>query len=79
MDLTSTPSAALDSTLTPPAASTFPHGNDMFPRQLLAAMLAFRGGDFTARMPNDLTGIEGKIADAFNDIAGVTGLARKAS
>src|SRR5206468_3036577 len=26
-------------------------------------------GDFSVRMPNDLTGVNGKIADAFNDIA----------
>ena len=37
-------------------------------RQLLAAMVAFRGGNFTVRMPVDLTGIHGKIADAFNDV-----------
>ncbi len=27
-----------------------------------------RGGDFTARLPADLTGLSGKVADAFNDI-----------
>ena len=31
-------------------------------------MLAFRDGDFSARMPSNLIGVEGKIADAFNDI-----------
>ncbi len=31
-------------------------------------LLRFKGGDFTRRLPADLTGIEGKIADAFNDI-----------
>jgi methyl-accepting chemotaxis protein len=31
-------------------------------------MLSFRDGDFSTRMPSDLTGVEGKIADAFNDI-----------
>ncbi|MFL6279106.1 MAG: HAMP domain-containing protein, partial [Vicinamibacterales bacterium] len=32
-------------------------------------MLAFKQGDFSVRLPNDLTGVNGKIADAFNDIA----------
>jgi HAMP domain-containing protein/CheY-like chemotaxis protein/signal transduction histidine kinase len=35
---------------------------------LLGALHAVRGGDFSVRMPGDLTGLEGKIADAFNDI-----------
>jgi len=43
-------------------------GEDAFSRHLLAAMLAFRGGNFSVRLPVDLTGIHGKIADAFNDI-----------
>jgi HAMP domain-containing protein len=42
---------------------------DMFARQLLSAMLSYRNGEFTARMPSDLTGVNGKIADVFNDIA----------
>jgi HAMP domain-containing protein/signal transduction histidine kinase/CheY-like chemotaxis protein len=37
-------------------------------RQLLAALRAFRRGDFSVRMPRDLMGIDGEIADAFNDI-----------
>ncbi|HEY9419904.1 MAG TPA: HAMP domain-containing protein, partial [Thermoanaerobaculia bacterium] len=35
-------------------------------------MLAFRSGNFAVRMPLDLTGIHGKIADAFNDILAVS-------
>jgi signal transduction histidine kinase len=35
---------------------------------LLRVLLAARDGDFTARLPSDLTGIEGKIADVFNEI-----------
>ena len=42
---------------------------DLFSRQLLAAMLSYRNGEFSVRMPTDLTGVNGKIADAFNDIA----------
>src|ERR671912_2267535 len=48
------------------------------PRLLLKAMRAFRKGDFTARLPTDLTGIDGEIAEAFNDIADLNrGLARE--
>ncbi|HSN88446.1 MAG TPA: HAMP domain-containing protein, partial [Thermoanaerobaculia bacterium] len=35
-------------------------------------MLAFRSGNFSVRMPVDLTGIHGKIADAFNEILTVS-------
>ena len=35
---------------------------------LLKALIAFRDGDFTARLPVDRTGIAGKIADTLNDI-----------
>jgi HAMP domain-containing protein/signal transduction histidine kinase/DNA-binding response OmpR family regulator len=42
---------------------------DAFSRRLLGAMLSLRNGDFAVRMPADLTGIDGKIADAFNEIA----------
>src|SRR5881394_3690732 len=43
-------------------------GASTFNDNLLISMLSFRGGDFSARMPSNLTGVEGKIADAFNDI-----------
>src|SRR5436190_1241268 len=49
--------------------SLFVNDPDQFARALLSAMLAFKQGDFSVRMPNDLTGVNGKIADAFNDIA----------
>src|SRR5678809_706650 len=35
-------------------------------RRILAAMVAFREGDFSARLPTDWEGIEGEIAEAFN-------------
>jgi HAMP domain-containing protein/CheY-like chemotaxis protein/signal transduction histidine kinase len=35
---------------------------------LLQALQAVKGGDFSVRMPTDLLGIEGKVADTFNDI-----------
>ena len=37
--------------------------------QILLSMLAFRGGDFSQRLPAEWTGVFGKIADAFNDVA----------
>src|SRR6185436_1634270 len=51
-------------------ARTNGNGASVFNDHLLTAMLSFRGGDFSARMPSNLTGVEGKIADAFNDIVG---------
>ena len=36
--------------------------------QLLAALRAFRRGDFAVRLPKGLTGVEGEIAEAFNDV-----------
>jgi hypothetical protein len=45
---------------------------DQFSRQLLSAMLAFRDGEFAVRLPSDLVGVDGKIADAFNDIVALS-------
>ena len=36
--------------------------------QLLAALRAFRRGDFSVRLPRYLTGVDGEIAEAFNDV-----------
>ena len=36
--------------------------------ELLVALQAMRSGDFSIRMPGDSLGIEGKIADTFNEI-----------
>ncbi|HEX6842258.1 MAG TPA: HAMP domain-containing protein, partial [Stellaceae bacterium] len=38
------------------------------PKQLLGALRAFRKGDFSTRLPGDLTGVAGEIAGCFNDI-----------
>src|SRR6202161_3487663 len=35
---------------------------------LLKTLIAFKDGDFSARLPVDQTGIAGKIADTLNDI-----------
>src|SRR4051794_29014014 len=37
-------------------------------RLLLAALTALKKGDFSMRLPIDLEGVDGKIADAFNDV-----------
>ena len=40
-------------------------------RQLLRCLTAVQKGDFSVRLPTDWIGLEGKIADAFNDIVAV--------
>jgi HAMP domain-containing protein/signal transduction histidine kinase/DNA-binding response OmpR family regulator len=42
---------------------------ELQPKQLLSALRALKKGDFSARLPGDLTGIAGEIAQHFNDIA----------
>jgi HAMP domain-containing protein/CheY-like chemotaxis protein/signal transduction histidine kinase len=39
---------------------------DAYLRQILRAMVAFREGDFSVRLPTDWAGIEGRVAEAFN-------------
>ena len=36
--------------------------------ELLKALRAFKRGDFSVRMPLNLSGIDGEIAQAFNDV-----------
>ncbi len=38
-------------------------------RRVLAALRALRRGDFSVRLPDDVPGIAGQIAEAFNDVA----------
>src|ERR1700681_3586738 len=38
-------------------------------RELLHALLAVRDGDFSVRLPGDWTGVQGKVADPFNQTA----------
>ncbi len=42
--------------------------DELDPTQLLRTLAALKKGDFSARMPTDLTGTAGKIADTLNDI-----------
>src|SRR5262245_39947143 len=65
MDVTTTPrSLGASHPLGSPPSDT-----DIFSRQILSALLALRDGEFGVRLPGDLTGLNGKIADVFNDIA----------
>ena len=44
------------------------NGTDFDTSQLLSALMAFKRGDFSARLPEDWTGVPGKIADTFNTV-----------
>src|SRR5258708_2308101 len=44
------------------------NGTDFDTSQLLSALMAFKRGDFSARLPEDWTGVPGKIADTFNAV-----------
>src|SRR5947208_3139864 len=59
--------APLAKTARPPRGSRT-NGSELDTRQLLAALTAFKRGDFTRRLPDDWTGVAGKIADTFNDV-----------
>lgn len=43
-------------------------GTDFDTGQLLSALMAFKRGDFSARLPEDWVGVPGKIADTFNAV-----------
>jgi HAMP domain-containing protein/signal transduction histidine kinase len=44
------------------------NGSDFDAGQLLAALMAFKRGDFSARLPEHWIGVPGKIADTFNAV-----------
>src|SRR5437016_6109987 len=64
------PSAPTHETATAhsPSGSHGDRKNGFDTRELLRVLLATRNGDFSVRLPSDWAGIDGKIADAFNDI-----------
>jgi HAMP domain-containing protein/signal transduction histidine kinase/CheY-like chemotaxis protein len=43
------------------------NGDKLDAKQLLSALVAFKRGNFSARLPDDWDGMAGKIADTFND------------
>src|SRR5438552_4570613 len=64
-------------TTEPPVTTPTPqpkngHGTAGFAHSLLSSLLQFKDGDFSSRMPTSLVGIEGKIADVFNEILAVS-------
>src|SRR5919202_1741872 len=46
----------------------FVHGASAELRLVLSSLQAVRDGNFSVRLPGDWTGLEGKIADTFNEI-----------
>ena len=69
MDAKSTLTATLGD---PFQVGTSSEPSSPFSKALLGALFSLRDGDFSVRLPADLIGIDGKIADAFNDIAAVS-------
>ncbi len=49
-------------------ASLEPRAGGLDVHQLLAALRGFRRGDFSVRLPSDLSGVDGELAEAFNDV-----------
>jgi HAMP domain-containing protein/signal transduction histidine kinase/DNA-binding response OmpR family regulator len=45
-----------------------PDGEHLTGGELLGALRAFRRGDFSVRLPGHLTGLDGEIAEAFNEV-----------
>jgi hypothetical protein len=43
-------------------------GDAIYPGLLLKSLRAYRKGDFSVRLPEDLTGVEGEVSQAFNEI-----------
>jgi HAMP domain-containing protein/signal transduction histidine kinase/CheY-like chemotaxis protein len=44
------------------------NGDGLDLKQLHAALVSFKRGDFSARLPEDWTGLAGKVADTFNEV-----------
>ena len=44
------------------------NGHELDLTQLHTALVSFRRGDFSARLPEDWTGLAGKVADTFNEV-----------
>src|SRR6202045_3145938 len=47
------------------------NGDRLDQKKLLAALTAFKRGDFSVRLPDDWTGLAGKVADTFNEVIGM--------
>jgi HAMP domain-containing protein/signal transduction histidine kinase/ActR/RegA family two-component response regulator len=55
-----------------PANGSRLNGDQPDSKQVLAALMAFKHGDFSAHLPDDWTGVGGKIADTFNDVVRIS-------
>src|ERR1044071_5976270 len=70
----SQPKPALENGATPHSESNGngngkAHHADLTNKALLAALRAYRRGEFDVRLPDDLQGIDGQICEVFNEIA----------
>src|SRR6266702_1154658 len=55
----------------PANGSRFNGENQIELKQLLNALTAFKRGNFSVRLPEDWTGLAGKVADTFNDVIAI--------
>src|SRR6266571_5452966 len=55
----------------PANGSRFNGENQVELKQLLNALIAFKRGNFSVRLPADWTGIAGKVADTFNEVIAI--------
>ena len=51
-------------------------GNELDRRALLGALRSFRRGDFATKLPDDLTGVDGQIAETFNELVDMVKMIR---
>jgi len=56
---------------TSPRLPVAENGSRLNQKKLLAALSAFKRGDFSVRLPDDWTGLAGKVADTFNEVIGM--------
>jgi len=68
MDLQPSPTASSSTEVPAPLVQRHTNGSTAPTSELLRALQAMRAGDFSVRMASDLLGIDGKIADTFNEI-----------
>src|SRR5207302_8494045 len=55
----------------PANGSRFNGENQFELKQLLNALIAFKHGSFSVRLPVDWTGLAGKVADTFNEVIAI--------
>src|SRR5712671_286276 len=55
----------------PANGSRFNGENNVEMKQLLDALIAFKRGNFSVRLPADWTGLGGKVADTFNEVIAI--------